>query len=427
VLILSNVLEALGKLKGKIKNVVIFISDSLRWDYTPVEVKKLGITFKTIAASIFTASSVPSIITGLYPYNHRVYSFLDKMPRNIFSILDFPGYDISIWCENTWTDWRPKGYSQIHEILQFKVAKSLEELRPPFIYIEDEKGGHCPYGWTENDVYRESDCLSFFKDYGRKSIAELRERYKRGIKRSVEIFRKRIKILEEKDVINNTLIIFTSDHGELLGEYGGLVGHGNITTPELVYVPTILIHPDIPKEDYSNEGVIRHVDIFPTILDLLGYDVSMLRVEGVSLLKAKTLPSYGKSYFKIKRSKHVFIEKGVWDINGGYVFREGSWAIWLSRLILFVMGPLANPSRIESIYLKERLKKYPYEALREYPKLVKIVSARVLKFGNPIINLNTARKIASEFKIDITNVYALKVKTAMLRKHLKEYKSVDLT
>lgn len=50
-----------------IKNIMIFVSDALRWDYLPQSVARRGITFKTIASSLFTASSFPSMVTGLYP------------------------------------------------------------------------------------------------------------------------------------------------------------------------------------------------------------------------------------------------------------------------------------------------------------------------------------------------------------------------
>lgn len=402
--------------KAKIKNIMIFVSDSLRWDYTPNYVKKQGITFKTIAASIFTASSFPSIISGLYPYNHNVYSFFDKMPRAIPTLLSLPRFDVSLWCENTWIDWKPRGSSQLHRILRFKTPKPLTDLNPPFIYIEDEKGGHCPYGWTENDVYHETDCKSFFKDYGKKTIKELNNRYELGIKRSVKEFKKRIKILEEKDVIDETLIIFTSDHGELLGEYGGLIGHGNVTTPELVYVPTIFIHPELPKgENFANEGVVRHVDLFPTILDLLGFNIRTYKVDGASLFRVRSLPQYGKSYYKVLWTRLYLTEKGIWDKDGGYVFREGSQVLRLLRLMKYSIRPFIRPSDIEGIYLREKLKREFIKTIKGYPKLMKVVYAKYLKFGEPNFDLKIARNLITESKIKFDETYVLKMKIAELK------------
>lgn len=61
-----------------------------------------------------------------------------------------------------------------------------------------------------------------------------------------------------------------SDHGEFLGEHGQ-IGHDYPAAPELVNVPTTFIHPNI-ESGFETDGVFRHVDLVPTILDTLGYD-----------------------------------------------------------------------------------------------------------------------------------------------------------
>jgi len=54
----------LNRLKSQdIKNMMIFVSDSLRWDYTPVSILNMGISTKTVASSLYTASSFPIIIS----------------------------------------------------------------------------------------------------------------------------------------------------------------------------------------------------------------------------------------------------------------------------------------------------------------------------------------------------------------------------
>jgi arylsulfatase A-like enzyme len=40
-----------------------------------------------------------------------------------------------------------------------------------------------------------------------------------------------------RGILDDSLVIFTSDHGELLGEYNGLYHHQTPVVPELVYVP----------------------------------------------------------------------------------------------------------------------------------------------------------------------------------------------
>lgn len=66
---------------------------------------------------------------------------------------------------------------------------------------------------------------------------------------------------------SETAIIVTADHGEAFGEHG-LKGHGRELWQPLVHVPLLLFIPGVPP---SRVQVKRsHIDIVPTILDLMG-------------------------------------------------------------------------------------------------------------------------------------------------------------
>jgi len=71
--------------KDTIENVAIFFSDTLRYDYLPEQVKRLGISGKMIAPSTGTLQSIPSIMTGQYPERHKLWrknkKKLDKKPE----------------------------------------------------------------------------------------------------------------------------------------------------------------------------------------------------------------------------------------------------------------------------------------------------------------------------------------------------------
>lgn len=74
--------------------------------------------------------------------------------------------------------------------------------------------------------------------------------------------------LKESGLLDNTLVIITADHGEMLGANGGPVGHGWALTPELANVPLIILNPD--HNSYRvNDTIGSQVDLLPTILDLL--------------------------------------------------------------------------------------------------------------------------------------------------------------
>ncbi|MDH7568733.1 MAG: sulfatase-like hydrolase/transferase [Armatimonadota bacterium] len=75
--------------------------------------------------------------------------------------------------------------------------------------------------------------------------------------------------LDEEGLTENTLILFTSDHGEHLGDHG-LVGKGPFGYDSCTHVPLILSFPGrIPAGD-RRQAFIEHVDLAPTILDYCG-------------------------------------------------------------------------------------------------------------------------------------------------------------
>lgn len=73
--------------------------------------------------------------------------------------------------------------------------------------------------------------------------------------------------LDKSGQVNNTRIIYTSDHGEMLGSYG-LWGK-SCMYEDSAGVPFIVAGPDIPAGQTSGQNV-SIVDCFPSILDCVG-------------------------------------------------------------------------------------------------------------------------------------------------------------
>jgi arylsulfatase len=91
--------------------------------------------------------------------------------------------------------------------------------------------------------------------------------------------------LEDTGLLENTIIIFTSDHGELLGDHG-LLFKGPFHYDGLIRVPMI-IRPgkslDIEKEQKEITGFTGHIDLMPTLLDIAGIQIPR-GVQGVSFI-----------------------------------------------------------------------------------------------------------------------------------------------
>ncbi|MDF3129323.1 sulfatase-like hydrolase/transferase [Kiritimatiellaeota bacterium B1221] len=90
-----------------------------------------------------------------------------------------------------------------------------------------------------------------------------------------------VQSLKENGLWENTVILFTSDHGDFLGEYGRIRKCG-LPCNALNHVPFILRDP-ARRIQLPARAPVSGVDLFPTLLELAGVEVPP-RVDGSSLL-----------------------------------------------------------------------------------------------------------------------------------------------
>jgi len=90
--------------------------------------------------------------------------------------------------------------------------------------------------------------------------------------------------LEKRGALDNTIIVFASDHGESLGEDPRLpVTHGQVTYAPLVHIPIAFKLPGVAAGERSDVVTLR--DLAPTLLDLIGTPDAM-QVDGFDLVPA---------------------------------------------------------------------------------------------------------------------------------------------
>ena len=76
--------------------------------------------------------------------------------------------------------------------------------------------------------------------------------------------------LRDQQMLDDTLIVFTSDHGDMTGAHGGLIDKG-LPYEEAMRVPLVFSHPELGAGVRS--GLALTMDILPTALALLGMPV----------------------------------------------------------------------------------------------------------------------------------------------------------
>jgi choline-sulfatase len=114
---------------------------------------------------------------------------------------------------------------------------------------------------------------------------------------------KLIATLESNGQLDNTLIIYTSDHGLSLGQ-NGFWGKGNATRPLNLYdistrIPLIIRGPNI-SPGVKIDHCVDHFDTFQTLLDVCHLDGTLLRQD---------TPYPGKSYLSLAQGD----QKPPWD------------------------------------------------------------------------------------------------------------------
>jgi len=109
--------------------------------------------------------------------------------------------------------------------------------------------------------------------------------------------------VREMGLFENSLIIFTTDHGAPFGEHGYIKKAEPGLYEELVHIPLIIRHPEGLGAGKRFNALVETTEIFPTILDFLKVP-RPLRIHGESLLplmagQAESIRDYAyMGYFK---------------------------------------------------------------------------------------------------------------------------------
>jgi len=75
--------------------------------------------------------------------------------------------------------------------------------------------------------------------------------------------------------LDDTIVVYTSDHGEMLGAHGGMHQKWHNAYDETLRVPLLIAGPGIPA-GRRVEHLTSHVDLLPTLLGLAGLDAAAL-------------------------------------------------------------------------------------------------------------------------------------------------------
>ncbi|SDZ98348.1 Sulfatase [Haloplanus vescus] len=342
----------------QVENILVFISDSLRFDELPNSVKSNSMWGRAIAASTFTGSGFPSIMTGKYPVNHRVWELTDTLPAtpNLLNATSNSGIDATnVWATVPDPENKPP-LRMCHE----QDNTTIDDIESPFTLVIHDQGGHMQYGKGEQAQWNSHK--EFFTDLA-DDPSRIRDLYREGVDESMNRFSNICAQLKSRKEFENTLVILTSDHGELLGEYGGLYDHGAPVVPELVSVPMVFMGANLPTNE-EIDVLLSTTDIVPTVFAALnktvpshvnGYDIWNRDSERINnrIVRSEIWrqPDYPMMSYQAS---------SAWTSKGGIVRHLNSISSRLSYLLAYeyYYAPYSNMVRKLSSGTMKQLKAY---------------------------------------------------------------------
>lgn len=263
-----------------------------------------GVVFEhATAQSSCTINSAPSMIFGVHPSEHHYRGYKDRVSPRLVSaaeILARSGYDTYALSTNP------------HVSVNNGLAQGFEEFIDPggwtktacaevnerFLAWLDERGDrgffamlwytdtHVPYEPPPAHVRRQvhGDLIDLVGDRTARPDGKTLTPEEKVVARalydaSVSYFDdetgRLLDRLESRGVLEDTVVILTSDHGEAFWDRRSptgvpLYGHGSSLYPPQTDIPLLMKGPGLPSARVS--APVQHIDLLPTICDLAGVE-----------------------------------------------------------------------------------------------------------------------------------------------------------
>ena len=286
------------------------------------------------STSFLTPVSEMSVHSGMYPSAHGVTNFDTVLSGNIETLAQFVknnGYYTAAFISSPEFEGNPalkqsfsRGFIEynrmdvdseqnIISIREFPnssmISGSIEKLsaKNKFFWWIAVGGVHWPYGasWT-NDIYSDRDYQGFFngikEEYGLswpvfkdiykgilypgkteltdQDIQYVRDLYDNGVRAFDDFLGVFINELKDRNLLENTIIVIQSEHGEDLHEHGYFAHYDILDTQ--THTPLLIIFPGI-EQGCVISSLASSVDILPTMLELIEQK-SLSQIQGQNLL-----------------------------------------------------------------------------------------------------------------------------------------------
>ena len=338
------------------KNCILLTIDALRWDalgcygggdLTPFidSIQKSCVRFTNAhSAGPYTQAAFPGILTSSYYLEYGRQKRLSEKRTLISEALKRAGITTAGFHSNPYMSayfgWN-RGWDVFYDSMEDEVNDKVPYIQAEKInkkvshwlssYVE---GGHDnpfflwvhymdvhePYVPSQNYIdlvdssirLSDEELFRLFKEVllkrdvsDQRSVELLKRLYCAHVREVDDAVKEFFGILERWNVVKESRVILTADHGDEFGEHGGLSHDGKMYS-ELVHVPLIIYDP-VREKGVTCDTVVSTLDVSPTIAYLFGLP-PLNAFQGHSLLPLEAYPI--KGVFGEAVDKHGSHEKG---------------------------------------------------------------------------------------------------------------------
>ncbi len=306
-------------------NVVFIVIDALRQDHlgcygyerntSPFmdALAKEGVIYKNAySSSPWTKPSMASFLTALYPNNHRAINSGDMLPESVLTISEiFKNEGCSTFFLGGGNTYLGKRF-QFHQgfdsyfnerINAARLTDQFLSLIPKlkkrrfFAYIH-YMDTHLPYKQNKYyDFFVQNKGTHHFepgkfshKDIKRLTISNtlsaadkeyLIALYDGQIRFVDENIGRILSMLKSNHMLNDTLVVVTSDHGEEFWDHDHFE-HGHSLYDELIRIPLIIAGNNVKPSERKDPA--RSIDLLPTVLEIIDIKANSYKLEEIRLL-----------------------------------------------------------------------------------------------------------------------------------------------
>lgn len=261
-----------------------------------------GVLFtQAISASHMTPTSFVSMLTSTFPLMNGGGFDISKRGTTLPLVLKAHGYHTGAFLSNPWLS-AYYGYHKGFDVFDNSIpesdmgmrvlgkllsrghtrvtpfAKAKELNKKAIAWLHDNRDDfflwlhymdvHGPYGLRQNTA-------SLLQSFLRRSALRTKntsrriDSYDAQIRYEDKMFGSLLYKLMELDILKDTLVVVTADHGQQFMEHG-YYGHHSGLYDELIHVPLIIVGPGLKSWIITQQ--ISLLDLAPTILDIVGIE-----------------------------------------------------------------------------------------------------------------------------------------------------------